>query len=323
MDAGVLQSFVHGEVCVVELHVLADERDLHVLANRTTPLEQLAPFAELSRGRVEPELLADQRVEPFALEDFRHEVHVGDVRAADDGAAVDVGEERDLVADVVGERLGRAADDDVGMNADPAELVDGVLRRLRLQLAGRFDERDERYVQVDHVLGPDLAPELANRLEERQRLDVADGPADLGDDDVRRRDLLRAANASLDLVRDVRDDLDGRAEELALALASQHRVPDRSRRMARVPREVLVDEALVVPDVEVGLGAVLGDEDLAVLERAHRARVDIQVGVELLRADGEAARLEEASERCSDDPLAERRHHSTRDEHVPGHGFSP
>ena len=31
-------------------------------------------------------------------------------------------------------------------------------------------------------------------------------------------------------------------------------------------------EALVVAEVEVGLGAVVGDEHLAVLERAHRAR---------------------------------------------------
>ena len=28
---------------------------------------------------------------------------------------------------------------------------------------------------------------------------------------------------------------------------------------------------LVVAEIEVGLGAVLGDEDLAMLERAHRA----------------------------------------------------
>jgi hypothetical protein len=37
-----------------------------------------------------------------------------------------------------------------------------------------------------------------------------------------------------------------------------------------------------VTDVEVGLGAVLGDEDLAVLERVHGARVHVEVGVELL-----------------------------------------
>ena len=44
---------------------------------------------------------------------------------------------------------------------------------------GRVDVRDERDVEVEHVLGADLAAELADRLEERQRLDVADGAADL------------------------------------------------------------------------------------------------------------------------------------------------
>ncbi len=49
-------------------------------------------------------------------------------------------------------------------------------------------------------------------------------------------------------------------------------------------RETLVDEALVVAQVEVGLGAVVGDEHLAVLERTHGARIDVQIGVELLDA---------------------------------------
>ena len=92
------------------------------------------------------------------------------------------------------ELLVRAADDDVGVDTDAAQLVDRVLRRLRLQLAGRLDERDERDVQVEHVLGADLAPELADRLEERQRLDVADRAADLADDDVGGRRLGDAAD---------------------------------------------------------------------------------------------------------------------------------
>src|SRR5262245_55714880 len=85
-----------------------------------------------------------------------------------------------------------------------------------------------------------------------------------------------AADPLLDLVRDVRDHLDGRAEVLALPLLAQHRVPDRARGVVRVAGEVLVDEALVVADVEVGLGAVLGHEDLAVLEGAHRPWIDVR-----------------------------------------------
>ena len=65
-----------------------------------------------------------------------------------------------------------------------AQLDHRVLGRLRLQLAGRLEVRDEGDVEVEHVLRPDLATELADRLEKRQRLDVADGAADLGDHDV-------------------------------------------------------------------------------------------------------------------------------------------
>src|SRR5437764_11590849 len=202
------------------------------------------------------------------------------------------------------------------MDADAAQLVDRVLRRLRLQLARGLDERDERDVDVDDVLGPDLTPELADRLEERLRLDVTDGAADLGDDDVGRRRLGGTANPRLDLVRDVRDHLHRRAEEVALALLAQNGVPDRAGAVARAAEEVLVDEALVVADVEVGLGPVLRDEDLAVLERAHRPWVDVEVGIELLELDAQPACFQQATERSGDDSLPERRDDPTRDEYV-------
>ena len=74
-------------------------------------------------------------------------------------------------------------------------------------------------------------------------------------------------------------------------------------------------------EVEVGLGAVLGDEDLAVLERAHRPRVDVDVGVELLQLDPVAAGDEQAADRGGGDPLSESRDHPAGDEDEPGVAF--
>ena len=65
-----------------------------------------------------------------------------------------------------------------------------------------------------------------------------------------------------------------------------------------------VDEALVVPEVEVGLAAVVGDEHLAVLEGVHRARVDVDVRVELLHRDPEAPGLQQPPERGGGEALA-------------------
>ena len=65
-----------------------------------------------------------------------------------------------------------------------AQVADAVLRRLGLQLAGGADERHERQVDVERVVAADVLAELADRLEERQALDVADRAADLDEHDV-------------------------------------------------------------------------------------------------------------------------------------------
>ena len=76
----------------------------------------------------------------------------------------------------------------------------------------------------------------------------------------------------LDLVGDVRNDLHGPAEVVAAPLLLDDRQVDLAGRPVVVARRDRVGEPLVVAEVEVGLGAVVGDVDLAVLVRAHRAR---------------------------------------------------
>ena len=83
--------------------------------------------------------------------------------------------------------------------------------------------------------------------------------------------------------------------------------------------EGLVDEALVVPEVEVGLAAVVGDEHLAVLEGVHRAGVDVDVRVELLHRDPQPSGLEQTPERGGGETLAEGAGHAAGHEDVLRH----
>ena len=53
-------------------------------------------------------------------------------------------------------------------------------------------------------------------------------------------------------------------------------------------------EALVVAEVEIGLGAVVGDEHLAVLIGAHGPGIDIEIGIELAQPDANSRAPEEA-----------------------------
>ena len=65
-----------------------------------------------------------------------------------------------------------------------AQLLDRVLGRLGLQLLRRGDVGHQGEVDEHAVLAADLLGELPDGLEKRQALDVADGAADLHDNDV-------------------------------------------------------------------------------------------------------------------------------------------
>jgi hypothetical protein len=73
-----------------------------------------------------------------------------------------------------------------------------------------------------------------------------------------------------------------------------------------------------MPEIEVGLPAVVGDEHLSMLEGVHRPGVDVDVRVELLDDDPQPSRLEQPPERGGGDALAEAGHHTTGHEHVFG-----
>ena len=113
------------------------------------------------------------------------------------------------------------------------------------------------------------------------------------------------AHASLDLVGDVRDDLHGVAEVLAAPLLGDDRRVDLPGGDVRRLAQVDVEEPLVVTDVEVGLRTVVGHEDLAVLERVHRSRIDVEIGVELLHHDAETTRRQKIAQARGGEALAQ------------------
>ena len=52
----------------------------------------------------------------------------------------------------------------VGLDADAAQLLHGVLGRLRLELARGLERGEQGHVDVDHVLAPDILAQLPDRL---------------------------------------------------------------------------------------------------------------------------------------------------------------
>ncbi len=143
------------------------------------------------------------------------------------------------------------------------------------------------------MIAPEFDPHLANRLEKRQRFDVADVLADLHHANI---GIARAhADPVLDFVGDVRNHLHRRAEIVAAPLLGDDPLVNASRREIADALVVDAHAALVMTQIQVGLGAVGGNEDLAVLEWAHGAGIHVDVGIQLHHADLEAARLEDGA----------------------------
>ena len=174
------------QVGVGQVDVLADEADGHLVLGVVHDVEQLAPARPVDVGRlaVEAERVDDVGVEALVVQHRRDVVDRRHVDRVHHGGLVDVAHERDLALVRLGDGPVAAQHERVGLDADRAQRGDGVLGRLGLLLARRAHERHERDVHEEDVLAAELVAHLAGGLDERLRLDVADGAADLGDDDV-------------------------------------------------------------------------------------------------------------------------------------------
>ena len=273
--ARMVQGLVDRLVGVADRDVLADERDRAALLRLCRLLHERIPHRVLDRPDVEVQLLQHLFVQPLLAEFARDRVDgVRHVPLLDDALGTHVAEERKLGKVFLRDRHLRAAHKDVGDDADGAELPDGMLRGLRLQLARRLQVGNEREVDEARVVAALLEAELPRRLQERQRLDVARDAADLAEDDVAVM-LAGGLDGVLDLVRDVRHHLHRTSQVAARALARKNDRVDAPRRVVRRLRAGHPREALVVAEVEVRLRPVVRHEHLAVLVRAHRARIDV------------------------------------------------
>src|SRR5229473_2310509 len=142
-------------------------------------------------------------------------------------------------------------------------------------------------MNIDGVVAWKIVLDLADRLEERQPLDVADGAADLTQHKVEL--VIAVEDEILDGVGDMRDHLDRGAEIIAAPFLGQDVLIDAPRGDVVGLGGGTSGEALIMAEIEIGLGAVIGHEYFAMLVRRHRSGVEIEIGIELAQANPVAA----------------------------------
>ena len=90
---------------------------------------------------------------------------------------------------------------------------------------------------------------------------------------------------ALDLIRDVRDDLNGFPKKLTTSFLLDYLLVDLPCGVVAVPRERTVGKSLVMTKVEVGFAPIVENVNLTMLVGTHRSRIDIDIGIELLHPD--------------------------------------
>ena len=158
---------------------------------------------------------------------------------------------------------------------------------------------------------PDLQAHLANRFEKRLRLDVSHRSADLDDNDI--ETFCRVPDPALDLVGNVGNDLYRAAEIVAAALLADNLGINAARGEVVLTGHAGPNHSFVLAEIEIRLGSIGRDEHLAVLERAHRARIHVDVWIHLDDVDIELSSFEDGPQRGGQNPLTEGRNHTTGD----------
>ena len=277
-------------VAVLDLHVLADHGDAHFAFRVLHPLDHFGPARQVGFGGIlDAEHFQELRVEADIVIGERHAIDGVQVHGGNDALGGQVAEQADLAAIIVGNGMGGAAQQNVGLDADGPQLFHAVLGRLGLELARRFDERHQRQVDEGGLAAPQIIVQLADGFEERQAFDVPHRAADFHQQEV--QPVYVGQHEFLDHVGDVRDHLHGAAQIAALALLLDHLGIDAPGGDVVGLARRHAGEAFIVPQVQIGLGTVVGDIDFAVLERAHRARIHIQIRVEFAQTYFVTARL--------------------------------
>jgi len=123
-----------------------------------------------------------------------------------------------------------------------------------------------------------------------------------------------------DRVGDVWNHLDRAAEIIAAPLLGDNVLIDATGGDIVHPIARIARKSLVMSEIQIGFGSVVGNEDLSMLGRGHRPRVNVQIRIEFSQSDCIASRLQQRSERCRCQTFSEGRNHAAGDENVPRHG---
>ena len=183
-DAAMHQRFVKALVGFLQFDILADDGDGDPALRILDVVDQLFPRLKLGVAGGQAQHDGDLLIQPFLIEFQGQFVDVAHIHGGKHGVLVHIAEQGDFGAEVGGDGLFAAAEDDVRLDADRTELLDAVLRGLGLVFSGGTEIGHERQMDVQAIVAAQFGAELADGFKEGEAFDIAHRAADFDDGDV-------------------------------------------------------------------------------------------------------------------------------------------
>src|SRR3974377_2093588 len=156
---------------VLHSGVFAYDRNGDVAFGIADALIYEAPARKVRRRhRIEPKSLENFAIKTGLVIGLGYRVDVIDGARLDHRAFAHVEEKRELPPLACRYRAVGATQKNVGLDADRAQLLDRMLRRLGLQLTSAGDEGQQREMDIDRVMARQVVAKLSAPLEQTQAL---------------------------------------------------------------------------------------------------------------------------------------------------------
>ena len=312
------QRFAQTFVRVFQLHVLAHHSDADFAGRMLQRFQHRQPAAQIPRRCFQMQQSQNLFVQAFRRQGHRHFINVAHVRRGNHAGLRDVAEQGDFRFQVGAEVPVAAANQNVRLNPDAQHFLHAVLGRLGFQFARGGNKRHQREMHENHILRAQFQTHLPDRFQKRQRFNVAHRAANFDEHNIHA--FGHFAEGGFNFVGDVRNHLHGFAQVIPAPFLGDDRFVKTPGGPVVVARQMCGGKPFVVPQVQIGLGAIVGDKDFAMLIGRHGAGINVQVGIALLEGNFKSAAFKQAGHGGGCHAFPERRNHATRHKHIFGGG---
>ena len=155
-----------------------------------------------------------------------------------------------------------------------------MLGRFGFDFSSRANIGHQRQMNINHVFFADIGSKLPDGLQKWQTFNVTDRAANFNNEHI--NIVGGQLNTVFDFICDVRDDLHGSAQVIPFTLFGNNG-------MIYFPGGKVIDfahfgmgETLIVTQVKIGFGSIIGHKHLAMLKGIHRSRIHIYIGIQFL-----------------------------------------